>query len=98
MLLGISKDRAYVEAIENMQDAFGELILAEAESRRSKTDTLIRVLAKYDRELNRFKREYSRIQEQLTEDAKNVLDQYISDIEKKRRSIIREKASLAKRW
>lgn len=97
IILGVSEDRAYVEAVENMQKAFQELVLAEADARRSKTDTLIRIMAKYDRELLRFKREYSRIQEQLTVDAQKVLDKCISDIEKKRKSIAREKNTLAAR-
>ena len=76
VLLAASKDRAYVEAVEKMQRAFQELVLTEAEARRTKTDTIIRVMAKYDMELQKFKRAYSLIDGQLTNDAKNVIDGY----------------------
>ena len=97
IILGVSKDHAYIEAVKNMQKAFQDLVLAEADSRRSKTDTLIRIMAKYDREVYRFKREYFRIREQLTTDAQKKIDKYILDIEKERKLIVREKNALATR-
>ncbi len=92
--LSASKDQAYREAARAMEEAWHDLIIAEADSRRQKSNVLIRALAKIDRELMHFKREYSRIAGKLTAEAQKQLEQYIRDAEQYRKDIIFEKNQL----
>lgn len=93
-LMAASKDKAYEESVERVQNAFHTLILADAEARRSKTATLISAMAKIDAELIRFKREYNRIENQLTPEAKQHIEKYIVEIVNKKKDIIQEKNSI----
>lgn len=97
VVLAASKDKAYMEAAEKMQAAFHELILAEADARREKTTTLIRLMAKIDCEIIRFKREYARIAEQLSPEATKAIDNYIKIIEQKKMDITYEKNAMKTR-
>lgn len=94
LVLAVSKDRVYQDSIERMQAAFQELILAEADARRLKTEALIRKLAKIDVEIIRFKREYERIAGQLTPADVAAVDGYLKLIEQKRKEIAQEKNAL----
>ena len=67
VVLAASKDKVYMETAEKMQAAFHELILAEARTRRNKTSTLIRAMAKIDGEVIRFKREHNHIADQMVD-------------------------------
>ena len=91
---GASKDKVYREIAEKVQDAFHELVLAEADTRREKTAVLIRTMAKMDAELFRFKYEYHRISHQLSPEAILVIDKYLRLIEQKRKDIAFEKNML----
>lgn len=94
IVLAASKDKVYRETAEKMQIAFHELILAEAESRRDKTTTLIRAMAKIDSEIIRFKKEYNRIVEHLTPEVIAEIDGYLKMIEQKKRDIAYEKKTM----
>lgn len=97
IIMAASKDKVYQETVEKMQQAFHELILAEADSRRDKVATLIRSMAKIDGEIVRFKREYARISSQLAPDAVDAINNYLKIIEQKKKDIIYEKNALKKR-
>ena len=91
VVLAASKDKVYMDAIQKMQVAYHELILAEADSRRDKTAVLIRAMAKIDCEIIRFKREYNRIAAQLTSESIIAIDCYLKQIEQKKKDIAYEK-------
>ena len=91
VVLAASKDKIYMETAEKMQAAFHELILAEADARRDKTSALIRSMAKIDGEVIRFKREYNRIIDQLSPEAKTAINSYLKMIEQKKKDIAHEK-------
>lgn len=97
VVLAASKDKAYIETVEKMQAAFHELILAEAESRRDKTETLIREMSKIDREMIRFKREYNRIRTQLAPETIIAIDNYLKSIEQKKKELCYKKDMLKNR-
>lgn len=97
VVLAASKDNAYKEAAEKMQAAFHELILTEADARRDKTATLIRLMAKIDGEIIRFKREYGRISKQLSPEAITAIDSYLKTIEQKKKDITYEKNAMKTR-
>lgn len=97
IMMAASKDKVYVETVEKMQQAFHELILAEADSRRDKVSTLICSMAKIDSEVIRFKREYARVSAQLSPDAVKAIDNYLKIVEQKKKDIVYEKNSLKKR-
>lgn len=94
VLMGASKDNVYLETVEKMQQAFHELILAEADSRRNKVTTLIRSKAKLDAEVACFKKEYERISDQLSQEAVDAIDNYLKIIEQKKKDISYEKNKL----
>lgn len=94
IVLGASKDAVYREVVEEMHAAFQELIRAEADARRSKTRTLILAMAKYDREIERFKREYDRITGQLTPEGQAALEDYLEMCVQKRKDLVREKNTM----
>ncbi len=94
LVLAASKDSMYQEAVEKMQQAFQELILTEAASRREKTAALIHAMAKIDIEVSRFKRVYSSISNQLTPEAKSTIDSYLKAIDRRKKDIINEKNAL----
>ena len=94
IVLAASKDKAYKDATEKMQAAFHELILTEAASRREKTKTLIQSMAKIDAEIIRFKREYARISDQFSPEAKDAIENILRIAENKKKDLIAEKNSL----
>ncbi len=96
IVFAASKDKIYLETSEKLQQAFHELIIAEANSRRNKITTLIKSMAKIDCEIIKFKQAYSRIYKQLTLDAIDAINQYLKIIEQKKKDIIREKDKLKK--
>ena len=97
VLLAASKDKKYMETAEKMQAAFHELIVAEADSRRDKVAILIRSMAKIDGEIVRFKREYSRISNQLAPEAIDAINNYLKIVEQKKKDITHEKSTLKTR-
>lgn len=97
VMLAVSKDKVYLETTEKMQTAFHELILAEADSRRDKVTTLIRAMAKIDGEVIRFKREYSRIFNQLAPEAITAIEDYLKIVEQKKKDIVHEKNAMKTR-
>lgn len=94
IIMGASKDKIYLETVEKTQQAFHELILAEADSRRNKVSSLIRSKAKIDVEVACFKKEYERISGQLSEEAVDVINKYLKIIEQKKKDISNEKNML----
>lgn len=94
VVLAASKDKAYVDAVEKMQRAYRELILADAQARRSKTAVLIRSMARIDAELIRFKRERDRVASNLTPEAHGAIDMYLKTVEQAKKDIMREKNAL----
>jgi hypothetical protein len=97
VMLSAYKDKVYLETTEKMQAAFHELILTEAASRRDKVTALIRAMAKIDAEVIRFKREYSRISNQLTPEAITAIEDYLKIVEQKKKDIIHEKNAMKTR-
>lgn len=89
-----SKDKSYSETVKKMHKTFQELILAEANARRNKIDSLIRTMAKIDSEIFRFKYEYARISNQLTPEAISKINKFLRDYEQKKKDIIFEKNRL----
>lgn len=94
IIIAASKDKVYLENVEKMQQAFHELILAEAESRRNKVSSLIRAKAKIDVEVECFKKEYARISGQLSQEAVDAINNYLKIIEQKKKDISYEKNKL----
>lgn len=94
IIMGASKDKVYLETVEKNQQAFHELILAEADSRRNKVSSLIRSKAKIDVEVACFKKEYDRISGQLSKEAVDAIDNYLKIIEQKKKDISYEKNML----
>lgn len=97
VMLAASKDKVYLETAEKMQVAFHELILTEADSRRNKVTALIRSMAKIDSEVIRFKREYSRISNQLAPEAITAIENYLKIVEQKKKDIVHEKNAMKTR-
>lgn len=97
VIIAASKDKAYLEISEKLQKSLHEYIISEAANRRDKTDTLIRAMAKIDIELIQFEREYKRIDNDLSENAKKSINELINEVEQRKKDIIFEKNSFKKR-
>lgn len=88
------KDKTNNEAIENIKNACYELAEVETETRRRKSSEIIRIMAKLDINIKLFEKEYNKIKENLTEESKNCLENFINDCKLKRKRLKREKDSL----
>lgn len=88
------KDKTNNEAIENIKNACYELAEVETETRRRKSSEIIRIMAKLDMNIELFEKEYNKIKENLAEEAKNCLENFINDCKLKRKRLKREKDSL----
>ena len=94
IMLAATKDKVYLETTKKMQAAFHELILAEADSRRDKVKALILAMAKIDREVDQFKREYNRIYNHLAPEAITAIEDYLKIVQQKKKDIAHEKNSI----
>lgn len=96
LLSAISKDRAYQTAAENLRSAYHNYMTAEADARRQKTSSLIEAMARIDREILLYRREYQRIRPMLSPDAVCDIEQFLAQAEKKKRDISMEKRMIRK--
>lgn len=94
IIMAYFKDKTNNEAIENIKEACYELAKIETETRRRKSSEIIRIMAKLNMNIELFEKEYNKIKENLTEEAKNCLENFINDYKLKRKRFKREKDSL----
>lgn len=91
IIMAYFKDKANNEAIENIKNACYELAEVETETRRRKSSEIIRIMAKLNVNIELFEKEYNKTKENLTEEAKNCLENFINDCKLKRKRLKREK-------
>ena len=94
LLIKICKEKEYNELQTAVHDSYLELIEVEAESRREKTSSLIRGIQAIDRELKLLNFEYDRVKREFNIDGIPYFDQFISEINKKRKELTFIKNSL----
>lgn len=88
------KDKANNESLKNIKEACYKLSETETEARRRKSSEIIKLISKLDVNIKLFKKEYNKIKENLAEEAKNCLENFINDCKLKRKRLKREKDSL----
>ena len=94
LLLKICKEKEYNELQTALHKSYLELIKVEAESRREKTSSLIRGIQAIDREVKLLNFEYDRVKREFNIDGIPYFDQFISEINKKRKEMTLLKNSI----
>lgn len=92
--LGYAKDRAFYTALEHVQAAQREYLIAEAESNRIKSRTIIMAIAKIDITSKKFELEYRRIEKDLSPEARNLLSDVLDNLHVQRQELIQKKKVL----
>jgi len=90
----ICKDKEYKELQTALHNSYLELIKAENEARMKKASSLIRGIQAIDRELKLLNFEYDRVKRDFSIDGIPYFDQFISEINKKRKELVLIKNSL----
>lgn len=95
LALGAVKDRAFQEALQSVQTAQREYLIADAEARRGKSNAIIQQMAKLDAAVLRLRREYSRVGPMLTPDAQARFEELFDSLSRQRTLLVQKKKSLS---
>lgn len=94
IIMAYFKDKANNEALKNIKDACYELAETETQTRRRKSSEIIMLISKLDININLFEKEYNKIKESLTEEAKNSIENFINKYKHRRKMLVKEKNSI----
>lgn len=94
IIMAYFKDKANNEALTNIRKACYELAEIETETRRRKSSEIIKIIAKLDINIKLFEKEYNKIKESLTEEAKDNIENFINKYKYKRKMLVKEKNSI----
>ncbi|MBD5133059.1 MAG: lecithin retinol acyltransferase family protein [Clostridiales bacterium] len=92
--LGIAKDKAFEEALQSVQTAQREYLIADADARRVKTRATIQQIAKLDVATRKLEFEYIRVKPMLTPDTQTHLDRLLEGLSQQRHHLVQKKKSL----
>ena len=88
------KDKANNESLKNIKEACYKLSETETEARRRKSSEIIKLISKLDINIKLFEKEYNKIKENLTEEAKNSIENFINKYKHERKMLLKEKNSI----
>lgn len=95
LVLGVVKDKAFQEALQSVQTAQREYLIAEAEARRGKSKAVIQQMAKLDASVITLRREYARVGPMLTPDAQARFEELFDSLSRQRTLLVQKKKSLS---
>ncbi len=90
----VCKEEEYKRLSELLENSYKQVIIVEAQSRRKKSSTLIKGIQLIDRELFAINFQYEIVKKRYNINSITALDEYIVELEKVRKSLVKEKDSL----